>query len=27
MLDRLWPAEVVADSPWDPENAALRADG
>jgi dimethylglycine dehydrogenase len=27
MLDRLWPAEVGADSPWDPENLALRADG
>jgi dimethylglycine dehydrogenase len=23
----LWPAEVVADSPWDPANARLRQDG
>jgi dimethylglycine dehydrogenase len=27
MLDRLWDAEVVEDTPWDPGNAALRADG
>ncbi len=27
MLGRGWPAEVVADSPWDPENARIRADG
>lgn len=27
MLDRLWPAEVVADSPYDSEHTALRADG
>jgi dimethylglycine dehydrogenase len=27
MLGRLWPAVVTQDSPWDPENARLRADG
>ncbi|MGY6635492.1 MAG: GcvT family protein [Alkalilacustris sp.] len=27
MQTRLWPAEVVADSPWDPDNRRLRADG
>ena len=27
MLDRLWPAEVLADSPFDPGNEALRQDG
>ncbi len=27
MQGRLWPAEVVPDSPWDPENARIRADG
>jgi dimethylglycine dehydrogenase len=27
MQGRLWPAEVTADSPYDPENARLRADG
>ncbi|MCC5988489.1 MAG: FAD-dependent oxidoreductase [Pararhodobacter sp.] len=27
MLDRLWDAEVVPDSPHDPTNARLRADG
>lgn len=26
-LDRLWPCEVVADSPHDPTNARIRADG
>ena len=24
MQDRLWPAEVVLDSPYDPENARIR---
>lgn len=27
MLGSLWPAEVVADSPYDPQNLRLRADG
>ncbi|MDR9395383.1 MAG: FAD-dependent oxidoreductase [Roseovarius sp.] len=27
MLDRLWDAEVTCDSPYDPENKAIRADG
>lgn len=27
MFGQLWPAEVAADSPYDPQNAALRADG
>ncbi|RVT85571.1 FAD-dependent oxidoreductase [Rhodobacteraceae bacterium CCMM004] len=27
MLDRLWPAEVVEDSPHDPDNARIRVDG
>ena len=27
MQDRLWPAEVVVDSPYDPENARIRVDG
>jgi len=27
MQDALWPAEVVPDSPYDPENARIRADG
>ncbi len=27
MLDRLWPAEIVAESPYDPQNARIRADG
>ncbi len=27
MLDRLYPAEVVADSPYDPENLRARVDG
>ncbi|MGY6411829.1 MAG: GcvT family protein [Alkalilacustris sp.] len=27
MQGRLWPAEIVPDSPWDPENARIRADG
>jgi dimethylglycine dehydrogenase len=27
MLGRLWPAVVTEDSPWDPQNARLRADG
>jgi dimethylglycine dehydrogenase len=27
MFDRLWPAEVVPDSPYDARNAAIRADG
>ena len=26
MFDRLWPAEVVEDSPYDPANAAIRKD-
>jgi dimethylglycine dehydrogenase len=26
MQDALWPAEVVPDSPYDPENARIRAD-
>jgi hypothetical protein len=27
MLGELWPARVVADSPHDPQNLRLRADG
>ncbi len=27
MFDELWPAEVVEDSPYDPKNERLRADG
>ncbi|MCG6903243.1 MAG: FAD-dependent oxidoreductase [Rhodobacter sp.] len=27
MLNRLWDAEVVEDSPYDPQNAAIRVDG
>ncbi|WP_212525053.1 FAD-dependent oxidoreductase [Actibacterium sp. MT2.3-13A] len=27
MFDRLWPAEVVEDSPYDPKNEAVRKDG
>ncbi len=27
MLNRLWPAQVVADSPYDPANERIRADG
>jgi len=27
MFDALWPAEVVEDSPYDPTNARIRADG
>ncbi|HEU0220669.1 MAG TPA: glycine cleavage T C-terminal barrel domain-containing protein, partial [Paracoccaceae bacterium] len=27
MLRELWDAEVVEDSPYDPTNAAIRADG
>ncbi|GAA0308319.1 GcvT family protein [Rhodovulum strictum] len=27
MFDRLWPAEIVEDSPHDPANARIRADG
>ncbi|MDY6858807.1 MAG: FAD-dependent oxidoreductase [Pseudomonadota bacterium] len=27
MFDRLWPAEIVEDSPYDPANARIRADG
>ena len=27
MLDKLWPAEIVEDSPYDPKNTKIRADG
>jgi dimethylglycine dehydrogenase len=27
MLDQLWPAEIVEDSPYDPQNATIRIDG
>lgn len=27
MQTRLWPAEIVEDSPHDPSNARIRADG
>ncbi len=27
MFDRLWDAEIVEDSPYDPKNAAIRVDG
>ncbi len=27
MLDKLWDAEIVEDSPYDPKNAAIRIDG
>ena len=27
MLDQLWDAEIVEDSPYDPKNAAIRIDG
>ena len=27
MQGALWPAEIVPDSPYDPENARIRADG
>jgi len=27
MFDRLWPAEIVEDSPYDPSNAVIRLDG
>jgi dimethylglycine dehydrogenase len=27
MFDRLWDATIVVDSPYDPDNAAIRADG
>ena len=27
MLDQLWDAEIVEDSPYDPTNAAIRVDG
>jgi hypothetical protein len=26
MQNRLWPAEIVRDSPYDPENLRIRAD-
>ncbi|MEQ3728188.1 MAG: glycine cleavage T C-terminal barrel domain-containing protein, partial [Tateyamaria sp.] len=27
MFDQLWDAEIVQDSPYDPDNAAIRIDG
>ncbi|MEM6890864.1 MAG: FAD-dependent oxidoreductase [Pseudomonadota bacterium] len=27
MFDQLWPAEIVEDSPYDPQNARIRVDG
>ncbi len=27
MFDRLWDAEIVEDSPYDPKNTAIRVDG
>jgi dimethylglycine dehydrogenase len=27
MQDRLWPAEIVEDSPYDRQNTQIRADG
>ena len=27
MFDRLWDAEIVEDSPYDPKNTTIRADG
>ncbi|MFQ1699560.1 FAD-dependent oxidoreductase [Loktanella agnita] len=27
MFDKLWPAEIVEDSPYDPKNATIRVDG
>jgi len=27
MFDRLWEAEVVEDSPYDPKNETIRKDG
>ena len=27
MFDQLWDAEIVEDSPYDPKNVAIRADG
>ena len=27
MQDRLWPAEVTEDSPYDPKNERIRKDG
>jgi dimethylglycine dehydrogenase len=27
MFDKLWPAEIVEDSPYDPKNATIRIDG
>ena len=27
MLDQLWPAVIVEDSPYDPKNATIRVDG
>ena len=27
MFDRLWPCEIVEDSPYDPQNATIRKDG
>ena len=27
MQDRLWPATVTEDSPYDPKNETIRADG
>jgi dimethylglycine dehydrogenase len=27
MLDQMWPAEIVEDSPYDSKNAAIRVDG
>ena len=25
--DKLWPAQIVEDSPYDPKNATIRVDG
>jgi dimethylglycine dehydrogenase len=27
MQDKLWPAQIVEDSPYDPKNATIRVDG
>jgi dimethylglycine dehydrogenase len=27
MFDQLWPATIVEDSPYDPQNATIRKDG
>ena len=27
ILDQLWDAEIVEDSPYDPKNAVIRVDG